>query len=292
MQSNYRKVKQVLWLILFANFAVALLKIIVGTAISSTSMTADGFHSISDGTSNILGIVGIILASKPRDKEHPYGHNKFEVISGLFIGAMLLFLAGKITLDSLVSFKNPVVPNITIESLVTLVITLLINIFISDYEHKMGKKLNSYILISDSLHTKSDIFVSIGVLFTLVGVKLGLPAIIDSIVSLVVAGFILHASYEIFKSTIGVLVDKAIVDDEDVIEILNEFDEVKCFHNIRSRGSENNICLDMHIMVDSNMTVEDSHKLSHDIEDKIRKRINKNAQVIIHIEPYYEKEMN
>ena len=99
MQSNYRKVKQVLWLILFANFAVALLKIIVGTAISSTSMTADGFHSISDGTSNILGIVGIILASKPRDKEHPYGHNKFEVISGLFIGAMLLFLAGKITLD-------------------------------------------------------------------------------------------------------------------------------------------------------------------------------------------------
>ena len=141
MQSNYRKVKQVLWLILFANFAVALLKIIVGTAISSTSMTADGFHSISDGTSNILGIVGIILASKPRDKEHPYGHNKFEVISGLFIGAMLLFLAGKITLDSLVSFKNPVVPNITIESLVTLVITLLINIFISDYEHKMGKKI-------------------------------------------------------------------------------------------------------------------------------------------------------
>ena len=94
---------------------------------------------------------------------------------------------------------------------------------------KWEKKLNSYILISDSLHTKSDIFVSIGVLFTLVGVKLGLPAIIDSIVSLVVAGFILHASYEIFKSTIGVLVDKAIVDDEDVIEILNEFDEDKMF---------------------------------------------------------------
>ena len=68
--------------------------------------------------------------------------------------------------------------------------------------------------------------------------------------------------------------------------------KIKCFHNIRSRGSENNIYLDMHIMVDSNMTVEDSHKLSHDIEDKIRKRINKNAQVIIHIEPYYEKEMN
>ena len=289
MQSNYIQVKRVLWLILLANFIVALLKIVVGIAIRSTSMTADGFHSISDTTSNILGIIGIILASKPGDKEHPYGHSKFEVISGLFIGAMLLFLGGKIILDALVSFRNPVLPDITLESLIVLLITLLINIFVSNYEHKMGKKLNSYILISDSLHTKSDIFVSIGVLVTLVGVKFGLPIIIDPIVSLVVVGFILHASYEIFKSTINVLVDKAIIDDKDVISVLNTFKEIKTYHNIRSRGSENNIYIDMHIMVDPNMTVENAHKLSHDIEDKIRKIINENAQVIIHVEPYYEK---
>lgn len=289
MQSDYRQVKRVLWLILLANFIVALLKIVVGIAIRSTSMTADGFHSIADTTSNILGIIGIILASKPTDKEHPYGHSKFEVISGLFIGAMLLFLAGKIIVDALESFRNPVVPAITIESLIALFITLFINIFVSNYEYKMGKRLNSYILISDSLHTKSDIFVSIGVLVTLLGVKFGLPIIIDPIVSLVVAGFILYASYEIFKSTINVLVDKAIIDDKDVISVLYTFKEIKTYHNIRSRGSENNIYIDMHIMVDPNMTVENAHKLSHDIEDKIRKIVNENAQVIIHIEPYYEK---
>ena len=289
MQSDYRQVKRVLWLILLANFIVALLKIVVGIAIRSTSMTADGFHSIADTTSNILGIIGIILASKPTDKELPYGHSKFEVISGLFIGAMLLFLAGKIIVDALESFRNPVVPAITIESLIALFITLFINIFVSNYEYKMGKRLNSYILISDSLHTKSDIFVSIGVLVTLLGVKFGLPIIIDPIVSLVVAGFILYASYEIFKSTINVLVDKAIIDDKDVISVLYTFKEIKTYHNIRSRGSENNIYIDMHIMVDPNMTVENAHKLSHDIEDKIRKIVNENAQVIIHIEPYYEK---
>ncbi|MBQ1787139.1 MAG: cation diffusion facilitator family transporter, partial [Turicibacter sp.] len=98
MQTNYKKVKKVLWIILLANFAVAILKIIVGTTIRSSSMTADGFHSISDGTSNIVGLIGIGLAAKPRDKEHPYGHNKFEVISGLFIGAMLLVLGIKIVL--------------------------------------------------------------------------------------------------------------------------------------------------------------------------------------------------
>lgn len=288
MDNNYKKVKQVLWLILFANFGVALLKIIVGTIINSASMTADGFHSVSDGTSNIVGLIGIGLASKPKDKEHPYGHNKFEVICSLFIGAMLLFLGYKIISDAILSFKNPVIPDISIESLIALVITLITNVFVCNYEHKAGEKLNSYILISDSLHTKSDIFVSIGVLATLIGIKLGLPSIIDPIASLVVAGFILHASYEIFKSTIDVLVDKAILDDKEILEAIKDFKEIKCCHDIRSRGSENNIHVDMHILVDPNMTIEDGHKLSHDIEDKIRKITNESTQVIVHIEPYYE----
>lgn len=286
--TNYKKVKQVLLIILFANLGVALLKIIIGNSIKSASMTADGFHSISDGTSNIVGLIGIALASKPIDKEHPYGHNKFEVISGLFIGGMLLFLGFKIIIDAVTRFKNPVTPTITMVSLIVLLVTLLINILVCTYEYRIGKKLNSYILVSDSLHTKSDIFVSIGVLMTLVGVKLGLPAIIDPIASLVVAGFILHASYEVFKSTIDVLVDTAIIDEDDIREVLKEFKTIKSVHKIRSRGTESNVHIDMHIMVDPNLTVEDSHVLNHDVEDLIREKINKSAQVIVHTEPYYE----
>ena len=123
---------------------------------------------------------------------------------------------------------------------------------------------------------------------TLVGVKLGLPAIIDPIASLVVAGFILHASYEVFKSTIDVLVDTAIIDEDDIREVLKEFKTIKSVHKIRSRGSESNVHIDMHIMVDPNLTVEDSHVLNHDIEDLIQAKINKSAQVIVHTEPYYE----
>lgn len=289
LSDNYKKVKQVLWIILFANIGVAILKIAIGSIIKSASMTADGFHSISDGTSNIVGLIGVSIASKPKDKEHPYGHKKFEVISGLFIGAMLLFIGGKIIFEGILKFQNPVEPTITIGSLIVLILTLIINVFVCTYEYRIGKKLNSYILISDSLHTKSDIFVSIGVLLTLVGVRLGLPAIVDPIASLVVAGFILHASYEIFKSTIDVLVDKAIVDEEAIKDILKSFNEIKDVHNIRSRGSESDVHIDMHIMVEPNITVEKSHKLNHDIEASIRKDINKSAQVIIHIEPFYNK---
>lgn len=286
-ECNYKKVKQILWVILFLNLGVAFLKILIGNYIKSSSMTADGFHSMSDGASNIVGVIGVWLASKPIDKDHPYGHNKFEVVTGLFIGTILLFLGSKIGLEAISKMYNPTVPSITITSLIVLVCTLIINIFISVYEYKIGKGLNSHILISDSLHTRSDIFISMGVLITLIGISCGLPAVIDPIASLVVMVFILHAAYEILKSTIDVLVDKAIVDVEDIKLIINEFKEIRCCHEIRSRGSENNIHIDMHIQVDPETTVEMSHRLSHDIEDVIREKINENAQVIIHVEPYY-----
>lgn len=284
--SNYKKIRQVLWIILFANIAVAFLKIIIGTAIQSASMTADGFHSLSDGSSNIVGLIGIAFASKPKDKEHPYGHKKFEVISSLFIGAMLVFVAGKIILDVFSRFNNPIIPSISVSSLVVLIVTLVINVFVSIYEYKIGKKLNSYILVSDSMHTRSDIFVSVGVLLTLLGVKIGLPPIIDVVASLVVSVFILYSAYEIFKESTGVLVDQAIIEEQSIKDIILTFEEVKDVHEIRSRGSSNDAYIDMHILVEPTITVEYSHNLIHEIENEIQYKINNNAQVIVHIEPF------
>lgn len=285
---SYKKVKNVLWIILVANFIVSFTKIIIGISIKSASMTADGFHSFSDGASNIVGIIGVSMASKPKDKKHPYGHKKFEIMASMFIGGMLLMMAFKIILDAISRFTNPVIPFITNESLLALIGTLIINIFVCIYEYKIGNKLNSHILVSDSIHTRSDILVSIGVLFSLICVKFGLSPLIDSIASLVVAGVILLSSYEIFKSTTSILVDSAIVDDKDIEKIIKSIDIVRGVHNIRSRGSENDIHIDMHILVDPNTSVEDSHKLAHDIEIKIKEELNENAQVIVHIEPYYE----
>ena len=284
---NYKKVKQVLWIILFANFAVALLKIIIGNQIKSYSMTADGFHSLSDGASNIVGLIGIFFASKPKDKNHPYGHKKFEIITSLFISGMLFVIAIKIILSAVLRIANPVVPAITIESLIALIITLFINIFVCMYEYRIGTKLNSYVLISDSLHTRSDIFVSLGVLVTLVGVKLGFPVIIESIVPIIISAFIIYSAYGIFRPSIGILVDRVAVDEDYIKEIVFEFNEVRDVHNIRSRGSKSSIYIDMHVMVDPFISVEQSHDLTHKIGKQIQEEINENAQVIVHIEPFY-----
>jgi len=275
-----------LLVLLAANLFVAISKIVVGLFINSSSIMADGFHSISDSASNIVGIIGISLASKPKDTEHPYGHKKFESISSIIIGLMLLILGFNVIKTSISKLFVPDTLNITIESLVIILITLIINIFVAIYENNQGRKLNSQLLIADSLHTKSDIFVSIGVLAALISVRLGLPPIIDTLTSFIVSFFILHASYEIIKDNISSLTDKTMVDENVITDILKEFNAIKDVHNIRSRGHNDYIFLDMHIKVDSNLNVDEAHTLVHEIEKTLNTKLNKKVDLIIHVEPH------
>lgn len=284
--NNFRKIRTVLWIILFANLAVAFLKIFTGYRINSTSLTADGFHSLTDGSSNIIGLIGIHFASKPVDNDHPYGHHKFETLASLFIAMMLLVLGVRIIISAVSNIIHPQIPYITTESLVALIITLLINIFVTKFEFSKGKKLNSSILIADSLHTKSDVLVSIGVLLTLVAIKLKVSPIFDSIASLIVSGFILHAAYEIFCDTSGVLMDRAAIDSCAVKDIVMKFDEVKDVHKVRSRGVRDEVYVDLHIMVEPDTRVQDSHILMHAIENRLCEELNRSVHVIIHVEPF------
>lgn len=286
---NFDKVKKILWIILFANLFVAALKIIIGYVIKSTSLTADGFHSLTDGSSNIVGLVGIQFASKPVDAEHPYGHSKFETLAGLFIAVMLFVLGLKIISSSIANLLHPIAPKVSITSIAALIITLAINIFVASYEYRQGKKLNSILLISDSLHTKSDIFISLGVLLTLVCIKFGVPPIIDPIASLVVSIFVIHGAYEIFTETSGVLVDQAVVTPEEVTGIIMSFPQVKNVHKIRSRGCNHSIYIDLHLLVEPLMSIESSHSLMHEIEEKLCLGLQKSVQAYIHLEPFYEK---
>lgn len=286
MENKFSKVRRILWLILLINLAVAGVKIVMGTIIKSSSMTADGFHSLTDGSSNVIGLIGIRLASRPVDEDHPYGHTKYETLAGLLISGILFVLSSRIIIDAIQRLISPVTPNISIESLILLLATLIINIFVSTIEYKKGKELESQILISDSLHTRSDIFISLGVLVTLAGIRLGLPIIIDPLVSLGVSAFIIHSAYEIFKLNRDVLVDRAVVDAEKIRSITMSYEEVLDAHRIRSRGDKNTLHIDMHIMTKPDLSIEQSHRLIHEIENRIREEINENAQVTAHLEPY------
>ena len=136
------------------------MKLVVGYIISSASMVADGFHSFSDAGSNIVGLVGTAMAAKPPDECHPYGHKKFETFTTIGIALLLFVVSINIIKSGITKLADPIAPHVDIYGFIVMFFTIVINIFVIIYETREGKKLSSDILLSDAIHTKSDVYVS------------------------------------------------------------------------------------------------------------------------------------
>lgn len=279
-----REINKVLWIILGLNFAVSIMKLIVGYTISSASMVADGFHSFSDGSSNIVGLVGTALAAKPADESHPYGHKKFETFTAIGIALLLFIVSTNIIKSGIAKMTNPIALQVDVYSFIVMIITIAINIFVIIYETREGQKLHSDILVSDAIHTKSDVYVSLSVILSLIAVKLGYP-ILDPIISFIISIAIIKAAIEILVNSSKVLCDAAVIDPGDVIALVSRIEGVLDCHRVRSRGREDDFSLDLHILVDPSMSVGKSHELHHLIEEKIRKHFMGVHFIDIHIEP-------
>ncbi|MDD4569424.1 MAG: cation diffusion facilitator family transporter [Tepidanaerobacteraceae bacterium] len=282
--NRIREINKVLWIILALNFAVSIMKLIVGYTISSASMIADGFHSFSDGSSNIVGLVGTAIAAKPADESHPYGHKKFETFTAIGIALLLFMVSINIIKSGIAKLTHPIIPQVDIYSFIVMIITIAINIFVIVYETKAGKKLHSDILVSDAIHTKSDVYVSLSVILSLIAVKLGYP-ILDPIISFIISIAIIKAAIEILISSSKVLCDAVVVDPAEVITLVSKIEGVLDCHRVRSRGREDDFSLDLHILVDPLMSVGKAHELHHMIEDEIRKHFSGVHYIDIHIEP-------
>jgi cation diffusion facilitator family transporter len=283
-QNNYVKVRNVLLGILLLNILVATAKIIYGLITKTSSMIADGYHSFSDGTSNIVGLVGIWIASRPADENHPYGHHKFETLSTIVISLILFFISFKILINAYDRIKSPVAPEINSLSFIIMVVTLVINIFVTTYEAKKGRELKSSILISDAMHTRSDIYVSTSVIISLIAVRFGL-VFIDAIVAAVIAILIIKAGLEILIPGINVLSDAKMINSEKIYELVMKVPEVRYCHKIRTRGKENHIMIDLHVGINKDFTLEYSHRLAHNIEDMLKEQLEGVSEAIVHLEP-------
>jgi cation diffusion facilitator family transporter len=288
LKTHYQKVQKILWIVLILNWAVAAAKIIYGLITKSESMTADGFHSLSDGSSNLIGLLGIRFCSKPKDEEHPYGHKKYETLFALGIAGMLIMVAFNLAREGIERILNPVVPQVNFVSFAVMFITLMVNYFVMRYEYKRGKQLQSDILIVDSMHTRADIFTSISVIVALIGIKLGFP-IIDPIVTLVISGFIAFSALLIIKQESGILVDaSALNDTKKIEEVVKSIKGVRSCHKIRTRGRLDDVFIDLHVQVEGDMRMRDAHKLSHSIQTKIMQAFPQIVDVIVHMEPSTE----
>lgn len=286
-KNNYIEVRRVLFYILLLNIAVALAKLIYGTVTKTGSMVADGYHSLSDGTSNIVGLIGIWIASKPADESHPYGHQKVETLSTIFISMLLFLVSYEIGIGAYERFENPVIPSISIVSFAVMLITLTVNLFVVRYETKKGEELKSSILISDAKHTQSDVYVSLSVIVSLIAVKLGF-LMVDSVVSIIIAILIFKSGVEILLEAINVLIDGKIINSSEIYDKVVSHPEVIYCHKVRARGKENQIMIDLHIGINGNETIKHGHEIAHEIEDMLKAEIEGVTDVVVHVEPSTE----
>lgn len=280
-----KKVRKVLYYTLVLNMAVAVVKIFYGYWTDSISMFSDGLHSFFDGSSNVIGLIGIWIASRPPDEDHPYGHRKFETLSTIAI-AVLIFLAGiEILKKAYFGFTLPHSIQVTSLSFIIMGVTLLVNIGVMLYETKKGRELKSDFLLADAMHTKTDIFVSLSVIISLVAAKTGYPAV-DTVVAVIIAFLIGWMGISILKSATDVLTDTARIPPEEIREAISHINGIQGCHRIRTRGKEGAVNVDLHLFVDSAASTQEAHDLAHRVEEAIRNRFRSVIDVIIHTEPF------
>lgn len=284
--SNDKKIMRVLLLTLFFNLVVCVAKLFYGIKTKSLSLEADGFHSLLDSSSNIVGLIGAYLAARPPDEGHPYGHRKIEALTSLSISFLLFMTCYEIISHVIGRIKNPVIPSVDTMSFAIMGITMAANFFVSRYEKREGTRLRSDILLADALHTRSDILVSISVILSFVAVLFHAPYL-DGLIACGIVLYIFTIAFRILSGSVDVLLDARTIDPELVEDLVKKIPGIVRCHKIRSRGTRSGVFVDLHIHVDPNVTTEVSHKLTHDVIRTIKGHFPEVLDVLIHTEPAF-----
>jgi cation diffusion facilitator family transporter len=282
--SRYDGVARVLWRVLLLNLLVAVAKLVFGYATGAVSIISDGFHSLTDAASNIMGLVGLRASRKPPDADHPYGHRKFETLAAGGIFVFLLFVVVEVTRAALERLTSGGAPDVTVYSFAVMLVTLAINLVVVRYERAEGRRLNSEILFADAMHTRSDVLTSCAVLISLASVWLGYP-VMDAVGGLVIAGFIARTGWLIARETSHVLADRMVMAEDDIRRVVMSVPDVLGCHQIRTRGTADHTFLDLHVWFSGQTTLHEAHRLSHVVKDRLMDKYPQIGDAIIHIEP-------
>jgi len=279
-------VRRVLIGLLGANLVVVAAKLAIGVVSGSLAVLGDALHSSVDSLYNVLGLIVIRVAARAPDEDHPYGHGKFETLGAL---AIVVFLS--ITCFELV--RNAVQKligggqtiSITDFGLGVLLVTLGINVLVAWYENRRGHELSSELLLADAAHTRTDVFITIGVLIGVLFARGG-ATWVDPVVAIVVAALIVRVAYQIFSRTVPVLVDERAIPERAIRQSAQRVNGVKSAYSIRSRGGHGTGVryAEVTIAVDRDANVAAAHAIADEVEERLKRELELNA-VTVHVEP-------
>jgi len=278
-----RAVRRILVVVLFLNVAVAVAKLVVGGLSASISMVADGFHSLTDGASNVVGLIAMSIASRPPDEDHPYGHRKFETLAALIIGALLALTAWEVLKSLIERLREGGEPTVTGLTYAVMIATIAINIAVTTWEHHAARKYQSVILHADAAHTLSDVFASLSVIVSLVAAQLGFPQL-DLVAALVIIVMIARAAYQILRGSGLLLTDTAILPALEIEGAALGVPGVLSVHKIRSRRGPKGGHVDLHVQVRGDLPLVEAHEIGHQVADRLREELGL-PDVLVHVEP-------
>ncbi|MBD1927894.1 cation transporter [Trichocoleus sp. FACHB-90] len=282
---NRSAVRKVLIITLLLNLFVMGLKAVVGTWTGSLSLLADALHSVTDSANNVLGLVASQFSSPQPDRDHPYGHQKFEAVGALGIAAFLGIACFEILRGAIERIikggGDPV--KISPSELWLLLIVLGVNIFVTFYECHVGQRVGSPILIADAQHTMSDVWVTITVMAGLIGVWQGIQWL-DIVLAFPVALLVFWSGWNVLKDNLPWLVDEMAIAPEAIHGIVMQVPGVINCHEIASRGIVGRQAfIEMHLIVDA-IDVETAHRITEEVEKRLQERFNP-VRILIHVEP-------
>ncbi len=282
---NRSAVRKVLIITLLLNLFVMGLKAVVGTWTGSLSLLADALHSVTDSANNVLGLVASQFSSPQPDRDHPYGHQKFEAVGALGIAAFLGIACFEILRGAIERIikggGDPV--KISPSELWLLLIGLGVNIFVTFYERHVGQRVGSPILIADAQHTMSDVWVTITVMAGLIGVWQGIQWL-DIVLAFPVALLVFWSGWNVLKDNLPWLVDEMAIAPEAIHGIVMQVPGVINCHEIASRGIVGRQAfIEMHLIVDA-IDVETAHRITEEVEKRLQERFNP-VRILIHVEP-------
>jgi cation diffusion facilitator family transporter len=278
-------VRQIILIEGTANVFVLLIKVIVGLSTGSLAIMGDALHSITDVANNVIAWFVIKFASQPADREHPYGHRKFETLAVFGLATFLSIIAFELALRA---FQNPATEVASQPwELALMVGVLIVNFGLASWQRYWARKLDSEILLADASHTFGDVLTTIVVIagwqFSAMGYVW-----LDRLTAIGVSGLIFFLAYKLFKRVVPVLVDEIAIAPEELEDTIAQVKGVREVRRVRSRWIGSNCAVDVTVAVDANLPTKDSHQIADNIEDLIEKEFNA-RDISVHIETVQKK---
>ena len=272
---------------ILSNTCLVLAKLFIGFFMGSVAVLSEAVHSGLDLLASMITYYAVGKAGKPADERHPYGHGKWENVSGVLEAILILAAALFIVYEAVARLRHGSrIEHLGIGTAV-MAISALVNWFVSKYLFRVAKKTGSIALEADAWHLRADVYTSLGVFAGLVLIAVTKVTQLDSIAAILVALLIVKSSVDLTRNAMGDLFDARLpLEDEVKIREALSRHEKECigFHRLRSRKSGSVKFIDLHLVVPRKWSIEEAHQLSDTIEKEIRE-ILPNTQVIIHIDP-------